>query len=415
MARTRLSTDHLNQAGAQLREVQQLLSDTSETAHQLALLSSDQQWAQRAQALIPSLSQEVLSTTAAELSLLTEEIAHLSLGCGDVAERLLLAGRHIDETEGRLEQLFRGLREAVAAGVSSPVLVAALRGFSQRIDLVAAGVVNGPTGLFWQLFRGKPGPDYTAQLLAKVTGSNRMDAPGLAISRVATGAVRPPRSLADLAQRVPMAQAGQPQVRIERFGQHDDTTWVVYSSGTIDMSLNAPGEPWDLSSNLNAMASGTSESILATERAMNQAGIEPGSHVIHVGFSQGGLVAAHLALNNESSSASLITFGAPVAHLDFATLDRVVLVEHLEDMVPALSGEHPVTGDGRVIVTASSLEAADRGAFFPAHDLEKYEETIRLAELRARPDLASAQADLLGRLSGPGVMTTWRADRDHPG
>ena len=84
-------------------------------------------------------------------------------------------------------------------------------------------------------------------------------------------------------------------------------------------------------------------------------------------------------------------------------------------MVPALSGEHPVTGDGRVVVTASSVEAADRGAFFPAHDLEKYEETIRLAEVLARPDLASAQADLLSRLSGPGLMTTWRADRDHPG
>lgn len=398
----------------QLREVQQLLSETSEAVHQLTLLASEHD-VQRARTIIPSLTEELLSTSAADFTLLTEETAHLSLGCGEVAERLFLASRHIEDAEGRLEQLFRGLREAVAAGVSSPAFVASLRGLSQQIDIITAGVVHGPAGVFWQLFRGKPGPDYTARLLAQLTGSSRIDASRLAVTRVAAGAVRPPLTLAELAQRVPEARAGQPQVRIERFGQRDDPTWVVYSAGTLDMSLHAPGEPWDLSSNLSAMASGTSESILATQHAMTQAGIEPGSNVIHVGFSQGGLVAAHLALSSESPHTSLVTFGAPVAHLDFAALDTVVLVEHREDVVPALGGEHPAMSDGRIVVTARSEEASDRGAFFAAHDLGKYEATIRQAETRERSGLASAQGDILRRLSGPGSMTTWRADRDHPG
>lgn len=415
MARTRASTELFDRASAELRSVHQLLQGASratdrvkgmhETAHPSTVLD----------AFIPRLSHFDYSGVGADLDELARETASLSFACSDLADRLMLASQNLRAAEDRIELALRSLRERVSQALCSPAFVHSVRTIASGADLFTASTIHGPLGLFWQLFRGKPGPDYTARVLARITGSSAIDPTALRVTQASAAAVSAPKSLQDMAKRIPASRAGEPQVRIERYGDSEQPTWVVYSSGTIDMSLQAPGEPWDLSSNLNAMATGTSEAILATEQAMALAGIEEQATVIHVGFSQGGLVAAHVALGHEQAQRSLLTFGAPVAHLNLEQLDHVVLVEHAEDLVPALGGEHPAKADGRVVVTAAALDQRTYDDVLPAHDMARYATTLREAEAQPNPALARAQASMLTNLVGMGVMTTWRADRGASG
>ncbi|MEO6943395.1 MAG: hypothetical protein ABI053_01630 [Lacisediminihabitans sp.] len=82
----------------------------------------------------------------------------------------------------------------------------------------------------------------------------------------------PPTGFEDRAKRIP---TGRDQIRIDRYsepGQPD--RFEVYLGGTIDGSVVAGSEPWDMTSNLTAVAGGTAGSLAATKQAMVQAGID---------------------------------------------------------------------------------------------------------------------------------------------
>ena len=99
----------------------------------------------------------------------------------------------------------------------------------------------------------------------------------------------------------------------------------------------------DLDSNVALML--MDNPLLATqyERAVNQAmadaGVPPGADVVYTGFSQGGIMAATLATNENSpyNTIGVVTNGSPISGFDIPPRVQVVRFEHEGDIVPYLT------------------------------------------------------------------------------
>src|SRR5690606_38755981 len=98
------------------------------------------------------------------------------------------------------------------------------------------------------------------------------------------------------------------QIRIDRIiGADGQERFEVFLAGTVDLGISG-SEPWDMRSNLGALAGGDPASLRAVEAAMRAAGIDGETPVTFVGYSQGGLLAARLAASGEWQAAGLVTF-----------------------------------------------------------------------------------------------------------
>jgi len=223
---------------------------------------------------------------------------------------------------------------------------------------------------------------------------------------------RPPGGFADLAARIPRVSTGGPQVRIERYGGAADAAWLVYIGGTAEWSPVSAGEPWDMTSNITAVAEQGAGSYRAVVQAMHEAGIRPTDAVIPVGHSQGGLVAAQLAAAGEFNTVAVATFGAPVAQVPVPPGLPVIAVEHSEDLVPALGG---ATRDAEARLTVRRelyADAAVPASPLPAHGLVTYRETARLIDASPAPALADFRTLLAATVgTAPGVASRWRGTR----
>jgi hypothetical protein len=236
------------------------------------------------------------------------------------------------------------------------------------------------------------------------------------VRRTAVTHAPPPRGLADLAQRVPRASAGAPQVRVERYGT-TRPVWVVYAGGTVDWSAAATGEPWDLTSNLALVAERDSGSYRAVEQAMREAGVRAGDPVVQVGHSQGGLVAARIAASADFNTVAVATFGAPAGQVAVPPEIPMIATEHSDDLVPALGGTpRDATGAGNqhLVVRREAFAGAapPGGEAVPAHNLDAYEQTARLEDLSDEPRIVAFRenlAELVG--DEPGEVTLWRGIR----
>jgi pimeloyl-ACP methyl ester carboxylesterase len=252
----------------------------------------------------------------------------------------------------------------------------------------------------------------------------RFPAPGMNVPLVL-----PPAGFGDLANRIPQISPGGPQLLIERYGAPGQAEWVVYIGGTVSWNPEATAEPWDLTSNLAAVAdSGSpnsgSGSYRAVVQAMEQAGIGADDPVIMVGHSQGGLVAAQVAASGTFSTAAIATFGAPTAQLDLPPGIPVVFVEHSDDLVPALGGmPHLGPAAGAAVGAAAAVRLTVRrevyatapvpvGQALPAHNLAAYRDTGVLMDESPEPRLGRFQ-ERLTRLVGtqPGTSSRWRGTR----
>jgi len=236
------------------------------------------------------------------------------------------------------------------------------------------------------------------------------------------GTAPAPTGLGDLADRVP--SGADPQIRIERYGAPDDPRWVVYISGTVESSLVAGAEPFDMSSNLFGIAddswidelrtagaeSGAGER--AVRQAMEAAGVSPGDPVMPVGHSGGGIIAAKLAADPELNVVGALNLGGPVASAPTSTGVPVLSIEHDEDIVPAVGGSgHPSAE--RLTVSRSVLEKGrDYDTALPAHELMRYRETAALVD-ESEEQRLTAFRELVGFTGGgSGVVTEWKATRD---
>ncbi|KJL40222.1 hypothetical protein [Microbacterium trichothecenolyticum] len=195
-----------------------------------------------------------------------------------------------------------------------------------------------------------------------------------------------PQSLVAVTERMP--GAGDSQVRIERYAMPDGSRqFAVYIAGM--QSFGAGGEePWDNASNVELYAGRTSDSYAATRAALDQAGVEPGDTVHVFGFSQGAMIAGHLALEGGYDTRTLVSIGSPV-DTDVGSGTLSVTLRHTDDPVAGLAGG----GHAGAVGAAGSFVAErvfdpDVGTDeprLPAHRLNAYAETAALVDASTDP------------------------------
>ena len=125
----------------------------------------------------------------------------------------------------------------------------------------------------------------------------------------------------------------------------------MFIAGTNDWSLHSTDSAFDMSSNLALVAGVQAASLIATERAMADAGVTRNDRVVFVGHSQGGAVAATLAESGRYDTAGLFTVGAPTGTLPVTGSYPSLTVEHIgrccappgrsENPHKRLCGHHP--------------------------------------------------------------------------
>lgn len=229
-----------------------------------------------------------------------------------------------------------------------------------------------------------------------------------------TTAVSPASGYADRASRVP---EGAAQIRIERYReQGEPDRFEVYIGGTRDFSPMPGTEPWDMTSNVDAIAGIDAGSTRAVREAMAQAGVTASSPVIFTGYSQGGLVAADLAASGSFDTKGLYTLGAPAAQVTVPASIPWVAIEHTDDIVPALGGTGASADPVLVRRELFAGRPVDTSFTFPAHQLDSYQQTAALADdSRERRLVASVTGfDFFGSGATSVESTLYRGERVFP-
>jgi pimeloyl-ACP methyl ester carboxylesterase len=195
-----------------------------------------------------------------------------------------------------------------------------------------------------------------------------------------------PRSLAAVTERMP--GAGDSRVRVERYSMPDGSRqYAVYIAGMQSFDLGGR-EPWDNASNVELYTGKTSDSYAATQAALAQAGVEPGDTVHMFGFSQGAMIAGHLALEGGYDTQTLVSIGSPV-DTDVGSETLSVTLRHTDDPVAGLAGG----GHGAAVGAPGSFiaervfdpEVGTDEPRLPAHRLNAYAETAALVDASSDP------------------------------
>lgn len=288
--------------------------------------------------------------------------------------------------------------------MSDPAFVTAVRYGVMSVDDAGAGMLRVPPQIAQILGDeglGLLGVDTSAAVIAG-------GAAGLGLARetpvrvrpsAATQAVHDVDGIQDRIERIP---AESEQIRIDRYstpGQAD--RFEVYVAGTAELALDGDTNPWDMTSNLAAMAGGTDGSGAGSYRAvvdaMASAGIDPSSHVTLTGYSQGGLIAAQLAASGDYSIDGLVTVGAPAGQVAVPHDIPYLAIEHTNDLVPALGGTF--ASSEPLVVRRQLFDGPPppTSVMLPAHQLSNYVETAGLVDDSANLRIG----ELLARLRQP--------------
>jgi len=242
-------------------------------------------------------------------------------------------------------------------------------------------------------------------------------APDPRLGETLTGPPAPtaPVGVAGLADRIP-ADADGARIRVERFGSAADPRWVVYIGGTVDAGFVPGDEPFDMTSNLHAVAERESASERAVREALAQSGARAGDPVVPVGYSQGGIVAARLAASGDLVVPAVVSLGGPIGQVDLPDDVRVLSLEHDDDLVPALGGPRR-DEPNRVTVSRDAFDPDDGAEHapgaLPAHDLDAYRRTAALVDVDRDPRLAEFTGWMDGYVGRqPPESTLWRATRE---
>ncbi len=190
-----------------------------------------------------------------------------------------------------------------------------------------------------------------------------------------------PRSLAAAAERIP--GGADSRVRVERYTMPDGSRqYAVYIAGMQSFDVGGD-EPWDNASNVELYAGSTSDSYAATQAALSQAGIRPGDTVHLFGFSQGAMIAGHLALEGGYDTQTLVSIGSPVDP-DVGSDTLSVTLRHTDDPVAGLAGGgHAAAVGAPGSFVAERVFDPDAGMDeprLPAHRLTAYAETAALVD-----------------------------------
>jgi predicted alpha/beta-hydrolase family hydrolase len=220
--------------------------------------------------------------------------------------------------------------------------------------------------------------------------------------------VSSPQTFADRVARIPNPeQEGGAQVVVEKYSQPGTPDrFEVYIGGTVTFDPVASTEPFDLTSNFANAAGRQSGAYRSVVEAMRLAGVTDTSPVQFTGYSQGGATAALLAASGDYSTAGLTTFGAPAGEIVVPDSVPTVVVEHTDDLVPALGGTQK-NGDAVTIrrEVFGGRELPDR-ELVPAHDLRYYAETARLMDSARSDQVVGAARSLESFASGATTVTS---------
>ncbi|GAA1134095.1 hypothetical protein [Nocardioides aquiterrae] len=317
---------------------------------------------------------------------------------------LLHTGQHATDFAEKLDDVLTGEQDWSVAALAASAL--------GTVGAAAGAVVNGVTGADEHWFD---------------EGAGRAGAP-VPVPTDPTRAtqyqpaVTPPRDLPSLLQGVTDAyQVGSDptshgDVRITRVDNGGTPAYVVSIPGTETWTPSAGATGRDLTANLGLVAGNPTAAAQSVELAIQQAHIPPGSPVLLVGHSQGGIIAATLASDHafveRYGVTNVLTYGAPIDHLDLDPSVRVLQVQHGLDVVPRLDLGGIRTGGDLFPDHAPVVTLDSPGHFWqPAinHSYVEYTQSVRdalAADTDAGRILREYQSTLAPFLVGPGGSAT---------
>lgn len=313
--------------------------------------------------------------------------------------------------------------------LNSPAFVNAVRALASNSDEFAMGMAGIPlavtVGLGSHLKAEQSAVAITTigALVGIASGTRSLQETAQRVTPASTAKpVTPPQGVAGLAHRVMSPAAGDPQIRIERYGSDEAPKWVAYISGTVDFTMTPGRESFDSTSNLHAAADGVAASERAVREALSAAGAAPSDELLLVGHSQGGLIAARLAESHDLNVTAFMSMGGPLGSVSTGEVPGLS-IEHSDDLVPAVAGAGEEQ-TGLITVSRTVLDNWDAAAAasgakpaepFAAHALTHYRETAVLVGSSPNERLSDFNQtvnDFVG--SDEGTRTQWRSERVLP-
>lgn len=296
----------------------------------------------------------------------------------------------------------------------------------------AAAILNQPLAtLLASTVAAGHGVDLVPTTPAEVTGNVAVFLPAVPGGAVAVDNARPeagvewaswpPTGLGDLMERTATMYAGPARPRLpgqvavqEVVGADGLRRYVVMIPGT-EQWLPGSSNPADITSDVQILGHRPNGYGEAIRGALRQAGAPPGSDVVLIGHSLGGMAAMSLAadptFNGDAYRVThVVTAGSPIAGSAPAAVDtRVLAVENSSDVVPHLDAAPNPNRPGWITVGYTE----QGGSLAADHDVVGYAwrmgELDRCPEPRVRAFLAS----LAPYTSGMSASTTsWQAVRE---
>lgn len=308
-------------------------------------------------------------------------------------------GRTLDsagDLAGKIGDVLTGEQDWSVAAIAASALT--------TVGSAAGAVVNGVTGEDQGWFQEGTGRAGTPTTVPTDPTQATQFQPALT----------PPTDLASLMQgvsdgyQVGEAPGSNGDVRITRVDNGGTPAYVVAIPGTENWSPAAGGQPRDLTANLALVAGNPTAAAQSVEAAMQAAHIPPGSPVLLVGHSQGGIIAAQLAADpafvERYGVTDVLTYGAPVDHVAVTPGVGVLQVQHAADVVPrldlgGLGTDHPQTS------TVTLASPGDVWRPDVNHSYTEYAQSVRDAlasDSDAGRILREYQSTLAPFLVGPG-------------
>ena len=292
--------------------------------------------------------------------------------------------------------------------VTNPLTVGLVRLASQASGDVVAGALGVPPQLTSLLGGAGVMIGSTAVMRAGSTIGLFKETPVRLVDSHTQAVSSSPSGFAERLSRVPDTETTDgAQVVIEKYSTPGDVDrFEVYIAGTVTFSPSADSEPWDMTSNMANAAGFGGGSYASVAAAMKLAGIDSSSPVQFTGYSQGGGTAARLAASGDYNTQGLATFGGPTGQVQIPEGFPTVIVEHTDDIVPALGGEQ--VNNHAVLVERAVFAGKEvpTDLAVPAHHYEYYEETARLMDKAQSDQITTAGSRLDSFGSGATSLTS---------
>ncbi|WP_226534043.1 hypothetical protein [Microbacterium paraoxydans] len=411
-----VDTGQLRDLGSRLRGVAERYEETRAAVlrAQEAILS--------APAACPEVDVNALGVSVERLGALRAELDDACVGTELMADAF-----EVVELRAEVEAL--ALTDAAAAAVAEARLAQLVSG-DERVGVMAAWLVEDwedrrfqgvgrqfdAGGLLSPLFFAGAFIGVTTGLGAVGTGAPlKGQADPVRVTAVKASTPAAPQDLAGALRRMPSATA---QVAVEKYTMSDGATrYVTYISGTRNGVPWAGGEeePWDMKSNVELYQGHRSASYQATLDALAAAGAEPGDRVDVVAYSQGGMIAAHLATESPYDVGMQVTAGSPQQPLlgDDQTL---IQLRHSDDLVSNLAAGGSAAGTGSADSFTATRVGDPRAGLqdlaLRAHALETYIETAEMVDASDDPRAEALDAYWAELATAAEVeRTEYRAER----